>query len=76
MNNKNDDLLIDEIKRLANKKGVPLTQLAKDLDINYMSLKSNIRKNRPHAEIYYKLAKYFNVTMEYLYEFPPNHKLK
>lgn len=76
MNNQNTDLLIDEIKRLANKKGVSLTQLAKELDINYMSLKSNIRKNRPHAEIYYKLARYFNVTMEHLYEFPPNRDSK
>ncbi len=57
----------ERLKSLRNEFGVGQNQLAKDLDISNASVSYwETGKQIPSAEVIFKLAKYFNVSADYL----------
>lgn len=57
----NPRTLSETIKYLSYKKGVSVRHVCNDLNINYNSFTSNIKKNKPKADTLIKFANYFNV---------------
>ena len=57
----------ERIKALRMEKGVGQNKLAKDLSLSNASISYwETGKQIPSAEVVYKLAKYFNVSADYL----------
>ena len=57
----------ERIKALRMEKGVGQNKLAKDLSLSNASISYwETGKQIPSAEVIYKLAKYFNVSADYL----------
>lgn len=58
--------MYDRIAELARKKGVPIAQVERDLHFSPASLRK-IRTNSPSSEKVVALARYFDVSTDYLY---------
>lgn len=58
--------LYDKIRMLAERKGVSLAQVERDLNFSTASLRK-LQTNKPSADKMVALAKYFNVSTDYLY---------
>ena len=58
--------MYDRISMLARKKGVTIARVERDLNFSPASLRK-IRTNSPSSEKVVALAKYFNVSTDYLY---------
>lgn len=58
--------LYSKIQMLAERKQVSLAQVERDLDFSPASLRK-LRTNKPSADKIVALARYFNVSTDYLY---------
>ena len=63
----NSDLLGEKIKYLRKEKGIGQNLLARELGVSNASISYwETGKQIPSAEVVYKIAKYFEVTADYL----------
>ena len=58
--------MYEKIVRLAEKKGVSIAQVERDLGFSTSSLRK-LNTNKPSADKIIALARYFNVSTDYLY---------
>ena len=61
----NKDLLIERIAALCKEKGVNVTTAFEESGVG-KNFRSNLKTSNPSDKNLYLLAKYFNVTVEYL----------
>ena len=67
MNNFNYSAFADRIKSLRQEKGVGQNKMAEDLEVSNASISYwETGKQIPSAEVIYKMAKYFNVSADYI----------
>lgn len=65
--------MYEKISRLAEKKGVSIAQVERDLGFSQASLRK-LNTNRPGSDKVVALAKYFGVSTDYLYGNTPIEK--
>lgn len=54
------------IKTLCKQNNMKMIDLARELDLNYNSLKGNITNSRPNYRTLVKMAKYFDIDVDIL----------
>ena len=65
--------MYEKISRLAEKKGVSIAQVERDLGFSQASLRK-LNTNKPSSDKVVALAKYFSVSTDYLYGNTPIEK--
>lgn len=65
--------MYEKISRLAEKKGVSIAQVERDLGFSQASLRK-LNTNKPSSDKVVALAKYFGVSTDYLYGNTPIEK--